>query len=66
MQEVLRTQRISQRVIAKSPWTMANESLVCDETEKNHSLLELNGKVVAMHAMKVHGRTKAQIHSFLT
>jgi hypothetical protein len=33
---------------------------------ENNSLLELNGKVVAMHAMKVDGGTKAQLHSFLT
>ena len=33
---------------------------------ENNSLLELNGKVVAMHGMKVHGRTKAQLHSSLT
>jgi hypothetical protein len=26
---------------------------------ENNSLLELNGNVVAVHAMKVHGRTKA-------
>jgi len=33
---------------------------------QNNSLLELNGKVVAMHTMRVHGRTKAQLHLFLT